>query len=153
MNTNSKRALSGCPIDYALSVFGDRWSLLIVRDLAIKGVKTYAELLEGWEGISTNILAQRMKHLEAAGIVEKRKNPTNWRSSLYELTPKGRDVAPLLSELILWGGMYNQSETPMTETYETVLANREVFEEKILRRDSNPRLNHAKYKMHPSTAD
>lgn len=139
MSAKSKRPLSGCPIDYALSVFGDRWSLLIVRDLAIKGAKTYAELLEGWEGISTNILAQRMKHLEDKGIVEKRKNPANWRSSLYELTPKGRDLAPLLSEIILWGGTYNEADEPMSEAYNTVRSDRVGFEEDIRSIDQNAR--------------
>ena len=139
MSTKPKRPLSGCPIDYALSVFGDRWSLLIVRDLAIKGVKTYAELLGGWEGISTNILAQRMKHLEDKGIVEKRKNPANWRSSLYELTPKGRDLAPLLSEIILWGGTYNEADDTMFEAYNTVRSDRVGFEEDIRSKDQNAR--------------
>ena len=139
MSAKPKRPLSGCPVDYALSVFGDRWSLLIVRDLAVKGVKTYAELLDGWEGISTNILAQRMKHLEEKGIVKKRKNPANWRSSLYELTPKGRDLAPLLSEIILWGGTYNEADAPMNETYDTVRSDRAGFEEEFRAKKPNPR--------------
>jgi DNA-binding HxlR family transcriptional regulator len=117
-------------------VLGDRWSLLIIRDLAIKGVKTYAELLDGWEGISTNILAQRMKHLEGHGIVERRKNPDNWRSSLYELTPKGRDLAPLLSEIILWGGTYNEADVPMSEAFNIVQSNRARFEKELREPDN-----------------
>ncbi|SHG88613.1 winged helix-turn-helix transcriptional regulator [Cognatishimia maritima] len=135
MSTKSKRNLSGCPIDYALSVLGDRWSLIIVRDLAIRGAKTYAELLDGWEGISTNILAQRMRHLESNGIVEKRKNPANWRSSIYELTPKGRDLAPVLAEIILWGGAYNESDSPKNEAYDTVKSDRAKFEAAIREND------------------
>ena len=136
MSKSTKRALSGCPIDYSLSVVGDGWTLLIIRDIAIKGARTYAELLDGWEGISTNILAQRLKHLEEAGVLEKRKNPTNWRSFNYELTPKGRDLAPLLSELILWGGKYNKAENPMTDTLEIVRSDRDGFERKILDSES-----------------
>ena len=139
MSAKTKRPLSGCPVDYALSVFGDRWSLLIVRDLAVKGVKTYAELLDGWEGISTNILAQRMKHLEEKGIVKKRKNPANWRSSLYELTPKGRDLAPLLSEIVLWGGTYNEADVPMNEAYDKVRSDRVGFEEEFRAMEQNAR--------------
>ena len=139
MSAKTKRPLSGCPVDYALSVFGDRWSLLIVRDLAVKGVKTYAELLDGWEGISTNILAQRMKHLEEKGIVKKRKNPANWRSSLYELTPKGRDLAPLLSEIVLWGGTYNEADVPMNEAYDKVRSDRVGFEEEFRAMEHNAR--------------
>ncbi len=131
MSKNTKRPLSGCPIDYSLSVVGDGWSLLIIRDIAIKGAKTYAELLDGWEGISTNILAQRLRHLEETGVLEKRKNPSNWRSFIYELTEKGRDLAPLLSELILWGGKYNETENPMTDTVALVRSDREGFERKI----------------------
>ena len=132
MSNKTKRTLSGCPIDYALSVVGDSWSLLIIRDIAIKGARTYAELLDGWEGISTNILAQRLRHLEEAGVLKKRKNPTNWRSFIYELSPKGRDLAPLLSELILWGGKYNEAEEPMTDTYARVRSDRQGFEREIL---------------------
>ena len=136
MSTKPKRALSGCPIDYALSVLGDRWSLLIIRDIAIKGSKTYADLLDGWEGISTNILAQRLRHLEENGVIRKRKNPANWRSSLYELTPKGRDLAPLLTELVLWGGKFNEAREPKTETYASVRSDRQGFERKILGEES-----------------
>lgn len=132
MNKKTQRPLSGCPIDYALSVVGDSWSLLIIRDIAIKGARTYAELLDGWEGISTNILAQRLRHLEETGVLSKRKNPTNWRSFIYELSPKGRDLAPVLSELILWGGKYNEAEDQMTDAYERVQSNRQGFERKIV---------------------
>lgn len=137
MSAKPKRSLSGCPIDYALSVFGDRWSPLIIRDIAIKGAKTYAELLDGWEGISTNILAQRLKHLEDNGILKKQKNPANWRSFVYALTPKGRDLAPLLSELIIWGGKYNDADKPMTETYDSVQSDRAGFENRIRDEDNH----------------
>lgn len=135
MSPKTRRTLSGCPIDYAVSVIGDSWSLLIIRDIAVKGAKTYAELLDGWEGISTNILAQRLRHLEEKGVITKRKNPANWRSSIYELSQKGRDLAPLLSELILWGGKYNEAEKPMTETLSSVRSDRHGFESKVSGKD------------------
>jgi len=136
MTNKTKRPLSGCPIDYSLSVIGDSWSLLIIRDIAIKGAKTYAELLDGWEGISTNILAQRLRHLESCGILKKRNNPANWRSFIYELSPKGRDLAPLLSEMIIWGGKYNDADKPMSDTYARVQADRLGFENKILNEET-----------------
>jgi len=137
MSSKTSRALSGCPVDYAVSVIGDGWSLLIIRDLAVRGSKTYAELLDGWEGISTNILAQRLRHLEEKGVITKRKNPDNWRSFIYELSAKGRDLAPVLSELVLWGGKYNDAKEPMTETLSHVRSDRQGFESKILVANTN----------------
>jgi DNA-binding HxlR family transcriptional regulator len=122
---------SGCPIAYALGIFGDQWSLLIIRDMAVKGVHTYGELLNGWEGISTNILAQRLKHLEETGLVTKRRDPENWRSFVYELTQKGRDLAPVIAEIVLWSGNYNTADHAMMGTVEKVQADRKSFEAKI----------------------
>ena len=67
MTNAEKRYDSGCPVAYAMGIFGDRWSLLIIRDMALKGARTYGQLQDGWEGISTNILANRLKDLEQAG--------------------------------------------------------------------------------------
>ncbi|MEP3048396.1 MAG: helix-turn-helix domain-containing protein [Roseibium sp.] len=122
---------SGCPIAYGLSIFGDQWSLLVIRDMAIKGVQTYGELLEGWEGISTNILAQRLKHLEENGIITKRRDPDNWRSFVYELTVKGRELAPVIAEIILWSGRHNTAPHAMTDTLKKIQADRGQFEDRI----------------------
>jgi DNA-binding HxlR family transcriptional regulator len=122
---------SGCPIAYAIGIFGDQWSLLIIRDMAVKGVHTYGELLNGWEGISTNILAQRLKHLEETGLVTKRRDPENWRSFVYELTQKGRDLAPVIAEVVLWSGKYNTADHAMTGTLEKVQTDRKSFEDRI----------------------
>tara|TARA_R110002012_G_scaffold237174_1_gene410912 strand:+ start:778 stop:1200 length:423 start_codon:yes stop_codon:yes gene_type:complete len=105
-NTNKLRS-SGCPVAFGLDIFGDRWSLLIIRDMMLHGKKTYGEFLDGGEGISTNILADRLKQLEAQGIVEKARDPENGRSYLYHLTAKGRDLAPVVLEVILWSGKYD----------------------------------------------
>lgn len=122
---------TGCPIAFALRMFGDQWTLLIIRDMAVKGMRTYSELLQGGEGISTNILAQRLKQLEENGIVSKTRDPENWRSFLYELTEKGRDLAPVLAEVILWSGRYDRSDHAMTGTVEKVRRDRAAFEESI----------------------
>ncbi|EBA16783.1 hypothetical protein RSK20926_03224 [Roseobacter sp. SK209-2-6] len=116
---------SGCPVAYGLEVFGDRWSLLVIRDMAVKGAKTYGELLDGWEGISTNILAQRLKQLEEAGILVKTQDPDNRRSFLYSLTPKGRDLAPVLAEIALWSAKYNEAGHAMTGFSDKVQMDRE----------------------------
>ncbi|MEJ8473701.1 winged helix-turn-helix transcriptional regulator [Roseibium algae] len=124
---------SGCPIAYGLSIFGDQWSLLIIRDMAIKGVRTYSDLLTGWEGISTNILAQRLKHLEECGLLTKERDPDNWRSFVYELTPKGRDLAPLIAEMVLWSGKYNTSKHAMSDAVDKVRGDRKQFEDRIMK--------------------
>ena len=97
---------STCPISSALDILGDRWTLLIIRDLMFSGKRTYGEFLHSEEGIATNILADRLLILEKTGIVEKKAFPGNRTKNLYQLTPKGIDLMPTLFELILWGDKY-----------------------------------------------
>jgi DNA-binding HxlR family transcriptional regulator len=92
-------------------MLGDRWSLLIIRDLMFRGYRTYKELLESEEGIATNILADRLKRLEACGIIST-SPATDRRKLIYRLTAKGIDLAPVLVELILWGARYEDTEAP-----------------------------------------
>ena len=96
-----------CPIAFGLNHFGDRWSLLIIRDLLFKGRRQYREFLEGGEGIATAVLADRLKKLEGAGIItatagEGRGNP--W---YYSLTPRGKDLLPVMLEMILWSAKHD----------------------------------------------
>ena len=97
---------STCPISTTLDVLGDKWTLLIIRDLMFKGKRTYGEFLQSEEKIATNILADRLLILEKNGIVEKRAFPGNKVKNLYQLTPKGIDLMPILFEIILWGDKY-----------------------------------------------
>lgn len=106
------RRRSGCPISVALELLGDAWSLLIVRDLMFKDRRTFNEFLAGGEGIATNILADRLRRLEAAGIVEKRPDPDDGRRALYRLTRKGIDLAPVLVELVVWSATHETTEAP-----------------------------------------
>lgn len=96
---------SDCPVHFALEVFGDPWTLLIVRDLMFKGRTTYTEFLRGEEGIATNILADRLVRLEEDGIVVK--DPALGGSGGYGLTPKGIDLLPVLLEIIGWSAKYD----------------------------------------------
>ena len=102
-----------CPIAFGLNHFGDRWSLLIIRDLLFKGKRQYREFLEGGEGIATAVLADRLKKLEATGIItatagEGRGNP--W---FYSLTPRGKDLLPVMLEMILWSAKHDRwTEAP-----------------------------------------
>src|SRR5438309_6535269 len=91
-----------CPVAHALDVVGDRWALLVVREL-MQGPKRYTDLAEGLPGIGTNILAARLRHLEAAGVVTKRTLPPPAASRVYELTDYGLELKPVMRELALWG--------------------------------------------------
>lgn len=103
---------SGCPISIALETLGDAWTLLIVRDLMFKDKRTYNEFLQGGEGIASNILADRLRRLEAASIVDKRTDPSDARRYLYSLSSKGIDLAPVLVELILWSARHETTDAP-----------------------------------------
>jgi len=91
-----------CPMAHALDLVGERWALLVVREL-MPGPKRYTDLAEHLPGIGTNILASRLRDLEAAGIVEKRTLPPPAASRVYQLTRYGEDLRPVLRELALWG--------------------------------------------------
>jgi DNA-binding HxlR family transcriptional regulator len=103
---------SYCPLSVALEVFGDRWSLLIVRDLMFKGRTTFKEFQEAEEGIATNVLADRLQRLEAHGIVARRRDPSDARKVIYRLTEKGLDLAPILVEMIVWGAREGRTNAP-----------------------------------------
>lgn len=97
---------SPCPIANTLDLLGDRWTLLVIRDLLMKGSRTYGELLRSPEKIATNILAERLRRLEEAGIIEKtayQTNPTRFR---YALTAKGRDLRPVLIAMVGWANRH-----------------------------------------------
>lgn len=93
-------------------MLGDAWSLLIVRDLMFKDKRTYNEFLQGDEGIASNILADRLRKLEAAGIVDKRADPSDARRYIYRLSAKGIDLAPVLVELVLWSARHEDTDAP-----------------------------------------
>src|SRR3712207_6674695 len=91
-----------CALAKALDVLGERWTLLVVRELLL-GPKRYSDLLEGLPGIGTNLLATRLKTLEANGLVARRRLPAPAASTVYELTDRGRGLEPALYELMRWG--------------------------------------------------
>src|SRR5436190_18031724 len=95
MKKNQQRR-SDCPISFALEVFGDTWSLLIIRDIIYFGKKTYGEFLASDEGIARNILADRLVRLQQKGLLAKRPHPLDGRKDIYELTDAGLDLIPVL---------------------------------------------------------
>lgn len=95
---------SGCPINLTVELIGDRWSLVILRDIMFGGRRHYRELLElSDEGISTNILADRLKKLSAAGLLTRSDDPTHKQRSIYSLTEMAISLVPLFVELGAWG--------------------------------------------------
>ena len=105
-----------CPLNVSLEIFGDRWTLLVVRDLMLKGRHTFRELLDGGENIASNILSDRLARLEAHGIIEHRRSPQDRRSIIYHLTEKGIKLAPVLLEMILWAAQHEKTASPPSET-------------------------------------
>ena len=99
---------SDCPISITLDIFGDKWSLLIVRDMVFKGMSTYGDFLNSGEKIATNILADRLMMLEVGGIIAKQKHPESKAKILYTLTPKGISLVPVLVEIIAWSEKYHE---------------------------------------------
>jgi DNA-binding HxlR family transcriptional regulator len=92
-------------------MLGDRWSLLILRDMMLRGFRSYKQFLESYEGIATNILANRL-HLESHGIIVSEKDPSDGRKLLYSLTSKGIALAPVLTEMVLWAAAYEETANP-----------------------------------------
>ena len=127
----------------SLEIFGDRWSLLIIRDLMVRGFRTFKEFQESDEGIATNILADRLQKLEAAGMITVEEDATDRRRVNYRLTEKGIDLAPVLLELLIWGARHEDTGAPCA-LIERMASNREqVLAEtrrRWLERDSTPLL-------------
>lgn len=98
---------SNCPISYALDFFGDKWTFLIIRDLAFPGKKFYKDFLGSDEGIATNILSDRLKRLEAIGVIQSKTYEKLKTKKEYSLTQKGKDLIPILIEIILWSADYD----------------------------------------------
>ncbi len=92
-----------CPISFSLEIFGDRWSLLLIRDMMLRGKRRYRDFLQSEEGISTNIRADRLRRMQQMGLVEKFADPSDRKASVYLLTDKGMDLFPVLLEVIRWG--------------------------------------------------
>lgn len=104
---SEKTTRSSCPVNFSLELFGDKWSLLIVRDMLFRQLQNYGDFLSSPERISTNILANRLKQLEGNGLIQKFPDPTDGKKYIYLLTKKGEDLLPVLLEMIRWGIKYS----------------------------------------------
>jgi DNA-binding HxlR family transcriptional regulator len=108
-------------------MLGDRWSLLIIRDLMVRGYRTFKDFQGSSERIATNILADRLRKLEAGGIVSAEKEKTDGRRINYRLTEKGIDLAPVLLDLLVWAARHEETGAPCA-----VIDNMEKNREQIL---------------------
>lgn len=99
-------------MNMAVELLGDKWSLLIVRDMMVRGYRTFREFQRSGEGIATNILTNRLKKLEEGGILLREQTAQDGRSTHYRLTDKGIALAPVLLELLIWGAHHEETDAP-----------------------------------------
>lgn len=99
-----------CALAKALDVIGDRWTLLVVRELLLRGPSRYTDIRDGLPGIATNLLAERLRELEAAGLVAREEAPPPIATALYRLTPRGEELKAAVYELGRWGGPFMTAE-------------------------------------------
>ena len=109
---------SGCPINLGLEVFGDKWSLLIIRDIIFAGKRHYREFLASDEGISSNILADRLARLVDAGILTRADDPAHKLKAIYSLTQRGIDLLPILAHISRWSRTYMPVDPELARTGE-----------------------------------
>ena len=135
MTSKSKSSpRSPCAISNVLDIFGDKWTLLVVRDLIFHGKHEYKEFLSSPEGIATNILSDRLKRLLKAGVVEEIAHPENKSRKLYYLTKKGKALLPVLKEMLLWGEKFLPERTEvMKPVYARLASDGDSFGREILR--------------------
>jgi len=100
---------SGCPLNASVEMLGDRWSLLIIRDMMLLDYRSFKQFLNSHERIATNILADRLKRLQHYDIIASSPDPTDGRKLIYSLTKKGQDLAPVLTEMVLWAAAHEET--------------------------------------------
>jgi DNA-binding HxlR family transcriptional regulator len=123
-----------CPITSALDVLGDRWMLVIVKQMLIEDAMTFKDFVESTEAIATNILTSKLKVMEEHGIVQKMKLPNNKKTSLYVLTESGLALTPLIVELALWSDRYLRELNPAivdNEATEFLRRDKQAFAHKL----------------------
>ena len=128
---NFSKYRSDCPVSTALEILGDRWTLLIVRDILIWSRHEYKAFLESGEGIATNVLADRLQKLEAYGVIRKVPHATDSRKSEYYLTEKGLDLAPVLFDMILWSAQHEKTSAS-PKAVKRIREDRQAFLEEVV---------------------
>lgn len=127
MTKNNPTCRSPCPISYSLELFGDKWTLLVIRDMVFQRKQYFRDFLTSPEKIASNILAARLKSLVSSGIISKRPDPANARKIIYELTEKGDDLIPALLELAHWGAKHDADTGAPRQVIQRIEHDREGF--------------------------
>ncbi|TNE39356.1 MAG: transcriptional regulator [Alphaproteobacteria bacterium] len=136
MSKTAKKRLSNCAVVYGLDIFGDRWTMLVLRDMILHGKRRYGEFLESEEGIATNILADRLKRLAAEGLVTVSRDPDNRRSNIYTLTEEGLSLMPVLFEIMNWSANYCELNERRTLLVKRIREDREGLMAEIRAREA-----------------
>ena len=129
----SKDCRSECPLTHALDIFGDKWTLLIIRDMMMRGRHEYHEFLSGEEGIATNILSDRLKRLLCLGIIEHVPHPDHKSKKFYYLTQKGKDLMPVIMEIVLWSENYHELSDLVVDKVKVIRQNPKKFMQGLLK--------------------
>ncbi|RWL97894.1 MAG: helix-turn-helix transcriptional regulator [Mesorhizobium sp.] len=118
----STRDRSGCPISLSLELIGDRWTLLIIRDMVFAGKKHFREFLQSDEGISSRTLAERLQTLQDEGILTRSEDPSHSLKAIYRLTEAGIDLLPVLATLGAWGSKYRKADDKLARVADKLAA-------------------------------
>lgn len=118
----SIKGRSGCPISLSLELLGDRWTLLIIRDLIFAGKRHFREFLQSDEGISSRTLAERLQTLQDEGILTRSDDPSHGLKAIYRLTEAGIDLLPVLATLGAWGSKYRKADRDLAQLSEDLEA-------------------------------
>jgi DNA-binding HxlR family transcriptional regulator len=124
---------SNCPVAGALDIVGDHWSLIVIRDLMFRQHREFGDFLTSGEGISPNVLGDRLSRLADAGLIERQPHPLERNRFLYRLTPKGIELAPTMVDLAVWGSKHVPGATGMTPIVRGAASSREKLLAKIYR--------------------
>ena len=118
---------SACPVSCSLDIWGDKWSLLIIRDMMFNQKSTYGDFLKSEEGIATNILASRLQSLEQAQFIKKLEHPDSKAKVLYKLTQKGIGLLPILVEVYMWADQHFEIPADFKAQIQAVKKDKEGF--------------------------
>lgn len=125
---------SNCPISNVLDIVGDKWSLLVLRDLMFFGKHSFSELQGSAEKVATNILSSRLENLEKEGLVQKQVDLSDKRKKVYSLTPKGRDMLPILLEMMIWSSKYAPETNAPKDFLDRAINDRESLIDDVFKR-------------------
>ena len=117
-----------CPVTSAIDILGDKWILIIIKQMLIEGMETFKDFTDSDEAISTSILTLKLKCLESYGLVERKNHPTNKKTKLYHLTEQGLSLAPIVVDLAIWSDQNLREFNPImrqTDELEFMKSNRE----------------------------